>query len=444
MVRPVKHLWQAILHVSSDSSKTEPPNLEKIRVGKELLTNLIMQIYQMASANGSLPANQSPNEEFEASVLNTLPVPLFIMDKQENIVYANDPAGNYIGQKVKDVIGKNIYAVLDLSFGEENTLDAWLATARTNKVTDTHMWERVRLKHADQKTIKQFDLAAYYAKDRRDKVETMLVLFDHTESYGRDDQSLSFVALAVHELRTPLTMLRGYIEVFEDEFAGKLDNELTDFMHKMKVSAQQLTIFVNNILNVAKIDADQLTLQLTEEKWEDVLKGVIDDLQLRAQVYGKTITCDIAPDLPTVAVDRVSIYEVLGNLIDNAIKYSPKSDKIMVKSALKTDGSVETTVRDFGVGIPASVLPTLFEKFQRNHRNRAQIGGTGLGLYLSKSIIGAHGGDIWVNSKEGEGSTFGFTLVPYAQLADEQKNSNNKEIVRGAHGWIKNHSLYRR
>jgi two-component system, OmpR family, sensor histidine kinase VicK len=101
-------------------------------------------------------------------------------------------------------------------------------------------------------------------------------------------------------------------------------------------------------------------------------------------------------------------------------------------------------VQDFGVGIPSSVMPNLFSKFYRDHRNRAQIGGTGLGLYLSKAIISAHGGNIWVQSKEGEGSTFGFTLMPYERLAEELKNSDNNEIVRGAHGWIKNHSLYRR
>jgi signal transduction histidine kinase len=83
-------------------------------------------------------------------------------------------------------------------------------------------------------------------------------------------------------------------------------------------------------------------------------------------------------------------------------------------------------------------------KFYRDHRNRAQIGGTGLGLYLSKAIIDAHGGNLWVRSKEGQGSTFGFTLIPYSQLTEELRKTGNTEIVRSAHGWVKNHSLYRR
>jgi len=247
----------------------------------------------------------------------------------------------------------------------------------------------------------------------------------------------------VHELRTPVTLMRGYIEAFEDELEGKLDPEMADFMHKMKASAQKLTTFVNNILNVARIESDQLTLKLHEEKWADIVAAAVSDMSLRARIAGIQILTEIPSNLPTVGVDRVSVYEVINNLVDNAIKYSGTGKKIIIKSYVGQDGMVETTVQDFGVGIPTGVVPSLFGKFYRSHRSKAQIGGTGLGLYLSKTIVEAHGGHIWVRSKEGQGSIFGFTVVPYTQLAEEQKTGDNKDIVRGAHGWIKNHSLYR-
>jgi signal transduction histidine kinase len=330
-----------------------------------------------------------------------------------------------------------------MSFPNEDTFDAWLGGAKKNTVTATSSWERVRLNRLDESAL-QFDLAAYYNKGNPQHIETILVLFDHTEQYSQDDQAMSYVALAVHELRTPLTLMRGYIEVFDEELEGKLDPELQDFMHKMNAAAQQLSAFVNNILNVARIEGDQLEVHLQQENWNEILEAAINDLRLRAQVRGITLDCEVAPDLPPVGVDRVSIYEVINNLIDNAIKYSGTGKQIVIRSKLTSEGEIETTVQDFGVGIPESVMPNLFNKFYRNHRNRAQINGTGLGLYLSKTIVAAHGGNIWVRSKDGEGSTFGFTVVPYTELADEQKNSNNKDIVRGAHGWIKNHSLYRR
>lgn len=254
---------------------------------------------------------------------------------------------------------------------------------------------------------------------------------------------MGFIALAVHELRTPLTMLRGYIEVFEEELADKLSDDMKNFMYKMEVSAKQLSTFVSNILNVARVDDNQLVLHLAEEKWDKVLKHACEDAELKAKVHGKNIEYQITQGLPTVAVDRISMYEVMSNLIDNAIKYSENSKNIIVSSSLGRDGLVETTVQDFGVGIPQSVLPNLFEKFYRNHRTRSQIGGSGLGLYLCKSIVNAHGGQIWVKSKESEGSTFGFSLKPYSEVAEELKTGNN-EVTRTAHGWIKNHSIYRR
>jgi len=152
----------------------------------------------------------------------------------------------------------------------------------------------------------------------------------------------------------------------------------------------------------------------------------------------------VQKDLPTVGVDRISVHEVLSNLLDNALKYSGTGKKIIITSVLNKEGLVETTVQDFGAGIPESVIGNLFDKYYRSHRSRTNVGGTGLGLYLSKAIIDAHGGRIWVRSKEDEGSTFGFTILPYAKLADEQKNGDNNDITRGAHGWIKNHSLYSR
>jgi signal transduction histidine kinase len=214
-------------------------------------------------------------------------------------------------------------------------------------------------------------------------------------------------------------------------------------MQKMRASSDQLTAFVNNILNVARVDADQLELKLQSEDWPTILKSAVEMISLRAKVRGITLKCRFATDLPPVGADRLSITEVINNLIDNAIKYSGTSHEIRIETRLNENGLVETTVQDFGVGVPSSVLPNLFTKFYRDHRNRAQIGGTGLGLYLSKAIVTAHGGSLFVRSQEGQGSTFGFTLVPYDKLGDAKK-VGQADVTRSAHGWIKNHSLYRR
>ena len=176
----------------------------------------------------------------------------------------------------------------------------------------------------------------------------------------------------------------------------------------------------------------KMELHLNEEQWPTILESTIEGLKLRAKVRGVQLQTTIAPDLPTVAVDRLSIQEVITNLVDNAVKYSAGAKLVEINVHMNQEGQVETTFTDHGQGISAGIMPNLFTKFYRDHRNRAQIGGTGLGLYLCKTIVEAHGGHIWVKSKEKEGSTFGFTLLPYASLAAELKNGDNTDIVRGA------------
>ncbi len=445
-VQPLDALWKVILHLSPSEHGVATPDVEKLKLGRELVVSLTAQIYQLAdvaskSKASSMVEGQNLSHSF---IAQNLPLPFLVLDATETIQFANQAAADYIGETVANMVGKNVYLLMDMSFPSEDTFDTWLKASKASSATSTSNWERVRLNVRENHPTRLFDMAAYYNKDNTQKMETMLVLFDHTKQYSQDDQAISFVALSVHELRTPLTLLRGYIEVFEEELEGKIDADLAGFMQKMSAQTQQLTAFVNNILNVARIEEDQLQLRLQSEDWGTVLKSAIEGLSIRAKVRGIDLQCVVAPDLPAVGIDRISVHEVLNNLIDNAIKYSGDSKIIKVDAHMNQEGLVETTIQDFGLGISSGVLPNLFTKFYRDHRNRAQIGGTGLGLYLSKTIVTAHGGNVTVNSREGQGSTFGFTLVPYAQLTEELKQSENKEIVRGAHGWIKNHSLYRR
>lgn len=445
LAEPTRMVWQAILHIAPDTTNIPAPNLKKVHYGRELTTSLINRVYQMASVVDDvekLASAEKPNLKADF-VANSLPLPLLVLDKDMNILFANEALLTYIGRTETDTVGQNVYLVLDMLFTNQHTFDYWLGHVRETKVTAAHTWERVRLNLPDQKETKLFDLVAYYNKSNPKGFELILTLFDRTRQYSQDEQAMSFLALAVHELRTPLTLLRGYIDVFEEELSGKMDPELDDYLKKMKATAQQLASFIGNVLNVSRFENDQLTLNLREEKWAPLLQSAVDDMTLRAQVRGINLKIQIDNNLPAVGADAASIYEVINNLLDNAIKYSKEQGQIIVKSHLSSSGVVETTVQDFGVGIPESAMGNLFDKFYRDYRNRTQVGGTGMGLYLSKAIITAHGGNIWVRSKEGQGSTFGFTMVPYSQI-EESKKAGQADLTRTAHGWIKNHSMYRR
>jgi signal transduction histidine kinase len=153
---------------------------------------------------------------------------------------------------------------------------------------------------------------------------------------------------------------------------------------------------------------------------------------------------EIPDDLPTVAIDRNAISEVISNLVDNAIKYSPVGGDVNITAKSDTQ-QVFFSVQDFGIGMPTSVVGQLFNRFYRSHRSRTTVTGTGLGLYISKAVVDSHGGTIGVTSKEGEGSTFTFSLPTYASIADKLavNNNSNQGMIDTGEGWIKNHAMYK-
>ena len=151
-------------------------------------------------------------------------------------------------------------------------------------------------------------------------------------------------------------------------------------------------------------------------------------MDLRATTVGRKVVWDIPADLPSVAADRSSISEVISNLVDNAIKYSNSGGIVDVTAGITGD-YVQVSVIDHGIGIARSATEKLFTKFYRSHRSSNAVGGTGIGLYISRAIVESHGGKIGVSSVEGKGSTFSFTLPIYETVKDKLKASDNSNGV---------------
>ncbi len=434
---PLVAISNTILRLSPTPIPINPVDTQKLKIGRELTENLIRQINHLTAQGGDI----EPVKSIPENIMQQLPVAVLVIDDNSNITFANTKAEQIANKK--GLASQNLYSTFDIIFQDKTTLSDWMVATRSNSVTAQKIWRGARVSVSGMPTC-YVDIAATFSMQADNNAIVYLTLFDQNNFYANQDNSLSFIALAVHELRTPLTILRGYIEVLEEELTTQNDPQLHQIMLKMKASAENLTAFVGNILDVARVEQNQLTLKLAQEDWPKVLTAIVEDMQLRARVHGKNIELSLGENIPAVGIDRVSIAEVLTNLLDNAIKYSPPDKKLIrVTSAVNQEGDIETSVQDFGVGIPETVMPHLFEKFSRNHRNRASIGGTGLGLYLSKALISAHRGNIWVRSHEGEGSIFSFTVLPFSKVANMQENNDNA-ITRNTHGWIKNHSLSRR
>jgi PAS domain S-box-containing protein len=220
-----------------------------------------------------------------------------------------------------------------------------------------------------------------------------------------------FLASMSHELRTPLNSIIGYAEVMLDGVDGELTDEMTEDVQAIHGSGQHLLSLINDILDMAKIDAGRL--EIDQEPVE--LKSVADEIEKVMRVLLKDrpvdLIMDVPANLPTLNADRVRLKQVLNNLISNAVKFTEEGS-ITISTKVIDDGKlVQISVKDTGVGISEENQKILFQAFRQvDNSSTRKVGGTGLGLAITKHLVEMHGGSIWLNSREGAGSTFAFTM----------------------------------
>lgn len=408
----------------------------------EAITHEINTLHQQVTSSAGIVAET--NQSIDA-LLNDLPVGVLIFNKKAELIRSNDFAATLLGAGSDQPFGSEfvLSTLKDLkSNGKPVAFIDWFHEAKTGKIQDQKSWPLLALQTKER--VQVFDLLAYYNKHDTHNFELVLVLIDRSEEHSRQEKQMEFISLAAHELRGPITVMRGLIDILQNELGESASSQHQELMTRMAISSRQLAGYVDNILNVSRIDKDAFEIQQTKKLWPEVIKQTATDLTLRAKANHRNLEFVIQKNLPPVAIDSVAISHVLNNLIDNAIKYSKEEGKIVV-SVKQKDDMVETTIQDFGIGIPGNVVDNLFTKFYRSHKSKQIVSGTGLGLYLCKAIVEAHGGNIWVRSSEGSGTTFGFTIPTYESVAAQLKSGKGNEgIIRGSHGWIKNHALYRR
>lgn len=219
-----------------------------------------------------------------------------------------------------------------------------------------------------------------------------------------------FVSSVSHELRTPLTSIKGYAAILLAGKLGELPEEIRVRLDKINRHTDELVQFVNDLLDISRIEAGKTTMKQSSEELKKIIDEVSDLLSTQLKDKQIELSCDIADDAGVVFVDAGQIKRVLINLINNAIKFSPPKGKITVKTH-KADKQVQIDVSDNGCGIPEHAQESIFEEFYRvDNPVNQQLRGSGLGLTLVKNIIEAHKGKIWVKSQAGIGSTFSFTL----------------------------------
>lgn len=274
--------------------------------------------------------------------------------------------------------------------------------------------------------LKYLEITSIRLHDDPNGIAYILTIHDITQRRELDNMKLDFVSMAAHELRTPLTALSGYLELVN---SGKTSPEKTqEFVRLAGNNAGMLNGLINNLLALSRIERNALKLNMNKLNWVEVLKNEMQNHETSAKAKHITLQSDLTDETAYIWGDEMSLREVVGNLISNSIHYTPEGGSITV-SVLASSRGIKTSITDTGIGIKPEAIKKLFAKYYRAEGGlTTNSQGTGIGLYISKTIIEAHGGTIGVNSELGHGSEFYFSLAPYDEKLIRQDEDNGSTI----------------
>jgi signal transduction histidine kinase len=218
-----------------------------------------------------------------------------------------------------------------------------------------------------------------------------------------------FLANMSHELRTPLNAIIGFSQVLNEKLFGEVNEKQEEYLDDILTSANHLLALINDILDLSKVEAGQVELEVTSFSLREALERGVVMVRERATNDGVQVALEANGGVELVTGDERRIRQVIFNLLSNAVKFTPAGGAVDVR-ATQVDGEIRVSVADTGPGIAAEDHERIFEEFQQTEAGVEQREGTGLGLALSRRLVELHGGRIWVDSELGKGSTFVFTL----------------------------------
>lgn len=463
-MRLLQKILLKILFPNSRPERLEGVKSDVIPTSKELRYKALQKIFTILVSSLNFEQMAQNAVDVMSSELDYIGGVIFIHDKQKKILiplcftrtrlisvcatWLNKPFREYVfpieltnSYIVKTFVEKKVYEssgmrdflypIVDMNFIDKVTAfigikssigipiiyqgepigALWLASIREKASNDE---KEMLVTFSDQVAI-AIENARFIEKLRNMNTE----LQDANEHLKELDRMKDdFVSLASHELRTPMTAIKSYLWMALAGQGGPLNEKQTRYIQRSYNSVDRLIRLVNDMLNISRIDSGRLTVEMQAVNIEQVIREVADDVGPKASELGVNIVLENHNLMPDVLADPDKVKEVIYNLVGNSLKFTPKGGVISI-SINQKDNFVEVAIKDTGGGIAPEELPKLFQKFgilPGTYVTNHPTFGTGLGLYICRSLIDLHGGKIWAASKgKGLGATFTFSLKVFNQ-----------------------------
>lgn len=352
-----------------------------------------------------------------SAILGSMVEGVAVVDGAERVVFANRGFASILGLDVPPQAGRALVEVVR----QAEICEAVRAVLKGEP--------RVEAEIATG-TLRQHHFAATVASVQAGETAgAVLVLHDITELRNLERVRRDFVANVSHEFKTPLTAIQGFAETL---LAGAMDDAENRrcFVQIILEHAQRLARLTDDLLKLSRMDADRLDLEIQPVAVAGFVESCVESLRRRAIGKDLRLTVNVPNGLPDVAADRRLLRDVLQNLLDNSVQYTPPGGEIEVAASLQK-GEIVFTVADTGIGIPQADQPRIFERFYRVDAARSrEAGGTGLGLSIAKHLVEAHHGRIWVESEVGQGSRFHFSVPVHAREQEPARATAGDDAIR--------------
>jgi len=339
---------------------------------------------------------------FLAAIVESSQDSIVTIDLNRVITTWNKAAENLYGYKVEEVIGKP----LELVMLPEDIRDLIDKVEKIRHEVTVPIYETVRLHKSGQQTDLQIALSPV-RNAKGEVVGISTIARDITQAKLHEQLKDEFIAVASHELKTPVTSIKAYSEILLESLATSSDENAFAILTNLNIQIDRLIELIKTLLDTTKLSAGEVLLQ--KEPFDlNILLEEQMELFTHISPIHPIIFKNTGPNL--IVADKKLIRQVVTNLISNAIKYSPEGGQVIL-SSIQNDEEVKVSVQDSGIGIPEGLNNKIFERYFRvNGPLTSKTQGVGLGLYITAQIVHQHGGIIYVESQEGKGSTFSFTI----------------------------------